>query len=170
MTIDTTFDRLRRANPFPDEVRRDDELFARIVAQRGDARPATGPRRRIRRRTLGLAIAFVAIALGSSTYATVHFVFGEGVVGAATSRAEYLNPDAAAELPRELAARRLALRRGRRPGRRRHRPGREAVPNPPLAPHTVPGLRARRRRPARRWPCPPPPGAPPARTGWPCTR
>ncbi len=99
MTIDTTFDRLRRANPFPAEARRDDELFARIVAQRGDARPATGPRRRIRRRTLGLAIAFVAIALGSSAYATVHFVFGEGVVGAATSRAEYLKAQTILRLP-----------------------------------------------------------------------
>ena len=84
MTSDTTFDRLREANPFrPATVEGADELFARITAEPGDARLADRkPRRWRRRRTIGLAVAFVAIALGSSAFATVHYMFGKGIVGA----------------------------------------------------------------------------------------
>jgi len=101
MTSDTTFDRLREANPYrPASAGGSDELFARITAEPGDDRlAARKPRRWRRRRTVGLALAFVAIALGSSAFATVHYMFGKGVVGASTSRAEYLKARTILHLP-----------------------------------------------------------------------
>ena len=101
MTSDTTFDRLREANPFrPATVEGADELFARITAEPGDARVADRkPRRWRRRRTIGLAVAFVAIALGSSAFATVHYMFGKGIVGASVSRSEYRRAQTILELP-----------------------------------------------------------------------
>jgi hypothetical protein len=101
MTSDTTFDRLREANPFrPATVGAVDDLFARITAEPGDARlAARKPRRRRRRRTVGVALAFVVIALGSSAFATVHYMFGKGIVGASVSRAEYRRAQTILELP-----------------------------------------------------------------------
>ena len=99
MTSDTTFDRLRGAKPFPAEPAANDELFARIVAEPGDARLGRKPRRRFRRRTIGLAVAFAAIALGSSAFATVHYVFGSDVVGPDVSAAEYRRAQTILRLP-----------------------------------------------------------------------
>ena len=89
MTSDTTFDRLREANPHRAEPVGNDELYARITAEPGDERLARPKRRWHRRRMIGLAVAFAAIALGASAFATVHYAFGNGVVGPDVSAAEY---------------------------------------------------------------------------------
>jgi hypothetical protein len=100
MTSDATFDRLREANPFRPATPADaDELFAQITAQPGDERLAAPKPRRRRRGLLGLAVAFAAIALGSSAFATVHYVFGKGVVGAPVSRSEYQRAQKILQLP-----------------------------------------------------------------------
>jgi hypothetical protein len=101
MTTHTDLDRLRKANPFPAATTQDaDDLFARITSRPGDARlGAPKPRRWRRRRTIGLAVAFAAIALGSSAFATVHYVFGGGVVGPSVSRSEYVRAQGLLRLP-----------------------------------------------------------------------
>jgi len=99
MTGDTTFDRLREANPFRVEPRADDELYARITAEPGDERLARPRRRWPRRRMTVLAIAFALIALGSSAFAAAHYAFGNGVVGADVSRAEYQRAQTILRLP-----------------------------------------------------------------------
>lgn len=97
MTTETSFSRLRSANPVTTASTVDaDALFDRIVSL-----PAEAPHRRSRpsRRMLVLvAVALVAAIAASTAVALSHWVFGE-VVHAPVSRAEYLRAQTILELP-----------------------------------------------------------------------
>ncbi len=82
MSTDLVIDRVRAANPAPATIVNDDELFARIVASRGDPRlGASAPRRR-RLRIRRLAVLVTAVVFGATGGA-----FGLGVFSHASPKA-----------------------------------------------------------------------------------
>lgn len=66
MSTDRVIDRVRAANPAPAVQTIDDELFARIVAQPGDARLVRPRRRQLRMGTRGLALIAAAVAFSAT--------------------------------------------------------------------------------------------------------
>lgn len=76
MSTDRLLDRVRAANPVPAATITDDELFARIVAGLGDARPARRRRLKVGARRLALlGAAIVLTAAGGTTGAIQLGVF-----------------------------------------------------------------------------------------------
>jgi hypothetical protein len=89
MTTDAITSRLRMANPMPLVPAADDpDLLARITALPADPRLARPDRRKaVRRRRVALALAFVLLALLTSTaFAVSHWVLGDAVKPPVTRR------------------------------------------------------------------------------------
>jgi hypothetical protein len=89
MTTDAITSRLRMANPKPLVPAADDpDLLARITALPADPRLARPDRRKaVRRRRVALALAFVLLALLTSTaFAVSHWVLGDAVKPPVTRR------------------------------------------------------------------------------------
>ena len=100
MTSESTYERLRTANPAPFIEQTDSlDLFRQITALAGDPRLDKPPRPPfIRRRGVALAVAFAVAALLASTAFAISRLVGGDVVGPSVTREEYL-----------LAQRRLTL-------------------------------------------------------------
>lgn len=98
MKNDTTFTRLRAANPVAEAqpIHDDDTLFDRIVALPTEARRQ--PARQTRRMVVLVAATFVAAIVASTAYALQHWVFPD-VVHAPVSRAEYKRAQTILQLP-----------------------------------------------------------------------
>ena len=92
MTSESTYDRLRAANPVPFIEQTDSlDLFRQITALAGDPRldnPARKPF--IRRRGVALVVAFAVAALLASTAFAISRLVGGDVVGPSVTRDEYL--------------------------------------------------------------------------------
>ena len=102
MTTDAITSRLRMANPMPLVPAADDpDLLARITALPADPRLARPDRRKaVRRRRVALALAFVLLALLTSTaFAVSHWVLGDAVKPPVTRR-EYQRAQHQLTLPR----------------------------------------------------------------------
>jgi hypothetical protein len=98
MKTDPTLRRLRAANPFPATAdgAANEELFARITAQRPQAR---GTRRRYRRALVIVAVALVAVAvLASTAFAISQWLSGD-VVKPPVTKAEYREAQSALTVP-----------------------------------------------------------------------
>jgi hypothetical protein len=92
MTSESTYDRLRAANPVPFIEETDSlDLFRQITALAGDPRLDNPPRKPfIRRRGVALAVAFAVAALLASTAFAISRLVGGDVVGPSVTRDEYL--------------------------------------------------------------------------------
>jgi hypothetical protein len=101
MTSESTYDRLRAANPVPFIEGTDSlDLFRQITALAGDPRLDDPPRKPfIRRRGVALAVAFAVAALLASTAFAISRLVGGDVVGPSVTREEYLRAQRQLALP-----------------------------------------------------------------------
>jgi hypothetical protein len=101
MTSESTYDRLRAANPVPFIEETDSlDLFRQITELAGDPRLDNPPRKSfIRRRGVALAVAFAVAALLASTAFAISRLVGGDVVGPSVTREEYLRAQSQLTLP-----------------------------------------------------------------------
>lgn len=101
MTSESTYERLRAANPVPLIEQTDSlDLFRQITALDGDPRLANPPRTSfIRRRGVALVVAFAVAALLASTAFAISRLVGGDVVGPSVTQEEYLRAQSQLTLP-----------------------------------------------------------------------
>jgi hypothetical protein len=101
MTSESTYGRLRAANPVPFIEQTDSlDLFRHITALAGDPRLDNPPRKPfLRRRGVALVVAFVVAALLASTAFAISRLVGADVVGPSVTQQEYLRAQRQLTLP-----------------------------------------------------------------------
>ena len=101
MTSESTYGRLRAANPVPFIEQTDSlDLFRQITALAGDSRLDNAPRKPfIRRRGVALVVAFAVAALLASTAFAISRLVGDDVVAPPVTRSEYLLAQSKLTLP-----------------------------------------------------------------------